>query len=139
MTISKDNIIHLLKEHGLKVTQQRLILLCALKNTKSHPTAEELFDLLKEDNPTLSLGTVYKNLETLVDNKLINKVMTKKGKMRYDADLQSHHHIYINNTGEIVDYHDEELNELISNYFRDKKISNLKIDNISVNINGIKI
>ena len=68
----------------------------------------------------ISLGTVYKTLETFVENQLAKKVMTDDGYMRYDGMTATHHHIYCTNTQEIMDYEDAELLTLIKNYFAQK-------------------
>ncbi len=134
-----DHIQHRIKESGLKVTQQRLVIYTALLGTKSHPTTESIYEDVKQNNPSISLGTVYKTLETFVEFGLAKKVMTEDGIMRYDGYVHSHHHIYCTNTKEIIDYEDENLMLLIKNYLEEKKINNLKIDQISVQINGQKL
>lgn len=124
---------------GLKVTHQRLVILDAVLRLKNHPTVEYIFEDIRDTNPSISLGTVYKTVETFVKNGLLSKVFTYEGQMRYDPKLESHGHIHCANTSEILDYHDEELNDLILNFFKKKKVSNLKIKNITLQINGDKL
>ena len=49
----------ILKEKGLKVTPQRLAVYSALKNTKSHPSAEDIHKMLLTDNPSISLSLIH--------------------------------------------------------------------------------
>ena len=128
-----------LTEAGLKATHQRLVILDVLQDSKDHPTAEQVYAAIKPGNPTISLATVYKTLETFVDNDLIHKVSTREGQMRYDPVLESHGHIFCAKTREIVDYYDKELDDLVTEFFKKKKVSNLKIKNITLQINGEKL
>src|SRR5690606_9430612 len=123
----------------LKATQQRIVIYDAITRMKLHPTAEKIFDAVKTDNPSLSLGTVYKTLETLVGSGLINKVPTDEGNMRYDANIDYHNHIYCTNTKEIIDYQNEELNKVIKDFFSKQQVKNLLIKDIRLQINGEKL
>ena len=91
----------------LKATHQRIVILEAIIDCMTHPTADLIYEKLKPGNPSISLATVYKTLETFVQAGLISKVSTTEGMMRYDANLSNHGHIYCHNTDEIIDYYDE--------------------------------
>lgn len=134
-----SHIKELLMEAGLKATHPRIAVLHELMKRDEHPTAERLYDRIKEQNPSISLGSVYRVLEKLVDTSLASRVATKSGTKRYDANLEQHSHIYSVNTEEIQDYHDEELNQLIKKYFERKRIQNFKITDIKLQINGEKV
>ena len=123
----------------LKATHQRIVILESILDCMVHPTADVIYDKLKPDNPSISLATVYKTLETFVQAGLISKVSTTEGMMRYDANLSNHGHIYCHNTDEIIDYYDEDLNKVIVDFFKKKRFSNLRIKNITLNINGDKL
>lgn len=123
---------------GLKATQQRLVIYQCLMASDSHPTAEEIFEQVRPANPSISLGTVYKTLETLVESQLAQKVPVSESKMRYDARMEAHHHIYCTNTGEIIDFQDKELETIIRNYLEAKQIKNLSVQNFNLQIRGSK-
>jgi Fur family peroxide stress response transcriptional regulator len=125
-----------LKEKGLKVTPQRVAIYEAIVNLKNHPTAENVIEYVKTNHPNISVGTVYKVLDSLVEHELLKKVKTEKDIMRYDAVLSNHHHLYCIETERIEDYEDENLNEMISNYFKNKKIKNFKVQDIKLQITG---
>ncbi len=125
---------------GLKATQQRMVVYHTLLETMHmHPTAENIYEHVKPENPSISLGTIYKTLDTLVACGLATRVSTASGYMRYDANMDRHNHIYCANTREIIDYHDAALDEIVQAYFERKNIPNLKITNIHVQINGDRI
>ncbi len=124
---------------NLKATHQRMTILAALDDCKIHPSPEKVYEMIKPGNPTISLATVYNTLESFARAGLVNKVASISGNMRYDANIGAHGHIYCHNTDEIIDYYDEDLNMLIIDFFKKKKIGNLKIKNITLNINGDKL
>ncbi len=128
-----------LSEVGLKATQQRMVIFHSIMTSKNHPSAENIFEQVKSSNPSLSLATIYSTLETLVDKGLVKKVLVKDGVMRYDAHIGTHNHIYCTNTSEIIDFEDEELNQMIKKFLASKNIENLNIKDISLHIEGEKI
>lgn len=128
-----------LSNAGLKATQQRLVVYQCLMSTDKHPTAEEIFERVRASNPSISLGTVYKTLETLVESQLARKVPVSENKMRYDARMEMHHHIYCTNTGEIIDFRDKELEDIIREYLERRQMKNLQIQNFDLQIRASKL
>lgn len=84
-------------------TKQRRVILEELKMTNSHPTAQELHEIVKKRLPNISLSTVYRNLEQLFKEKLINKIETSGSENRYDGDISDHLHIRCYSCGDIGD------------------------------------
>ena len=125
-----------LQEKRLKVTPQRVAIYEAIVILNNHPTAENVIDYIKANHPNISIGTVYKVLDSLVENELLKKVKTEKDIMRYDAVLSNHHHLYCAETDRIEDYEDEKLNILINEYFKKNKIKNFKVQDIKLQITG---
>jgi Fur family peroxide stress response transcriptional regulator len=123
-------------EKGLKVTPQRIAVLEAVLKLKNHPTAENIIDYIRKNHPNISGATVYKVLEALISCELIKRVKTERDIMRYDANLESHHHLYFSDSDRIEDYKDEELNKLLEEYFNKKRIPNFKIEDLKLNIIG---
>lgn len=121
---------------GLKVTPQRVAILEAIYKLNNHPTAENIADYIKKSQPNIAIGTIYKVLDALVENKIIKKVTTEADKMRYDGITEHHHHLYCVECDLIEDYKDDELNEILKNYFDKKKINGFHIKNFVVQING---
>jgi Fur family peroxide stress response transcriptional regulator len=71
-----------------------------------------------------------------VDKGLIEKIKTENDIKRYDPVLNKHHHLYCQKSDTILDYYDEELDNLIRDYFQDKKIPNFEIEDIKLHITG---
>jgi Fur family transcriptional regulator, peroxide stress response regulator len=133
-TISK--IREKLIKSGLKVTPQRIVVLEALIKLNNHPTAEKIIEYIKTNHPNIAIGTVYKTLETFTEKGLIKKVNTENGIMRYDAMVERHHHIHYTDSDKIEDYFNDEINILISEYFKKHEIHDFEIEDIKLQIIG---
>ncbi|MEO9483755.1 MAG: transcriptional repressor [Ekhidna sp.] len=131
-----NQIKHRLDEAGLKATHPRIVVLKELTASNEHPSAESIYEGLKEDNPSISLGSVYRVLDVLVDAGLIQRVLVRSGSKRYDANMSPHGHLYCLKTDKIQDFYDEELYELINEFFKKKRIKNFKISEIKLRVNG---
>lgn len=131
-----ENSTQKLKESGLKVTPQRLAILEAIYALGNHPTAENIQEYIRKVHPNIATGTIYKVLDVLVENKLIRKVKTERDIMRYDGEMDHHHHLYCESCDLIEDYRDEELDQLLENYFKEKKFSGFEISEIRLQIRG---
>ncbi len=130
------NIRDQISEKDLKVTPQRIAIYKALLDLNDHPTAEMVKRHVARENPNISLGTVYKTLEVFVEKNLLTKVKTEDDKMRYDPVLEEHHHLFCQRTESIGDYYDEELNQILQDYFQKKDIPNFRIKDIKLHIIG---
>ena len=125
-----------LSEKGLRVTPQRIAILGAVMKFDNHPTAEKIAEYIKEYHPNISIGTVYKVLDSFVENDLLKKVKTEGGIMRYDPLQINHHHLYCRETDRIEDYKDDVLDEILIDYFQKKGIKDFKIQDIQLQITG---
>ena len=125
-----------LAEAGLKVTPQRVAVLEAVILLKNHPSAEGVIDFIREHHPNIATATVYKILDALVENNLIKRVKTERGIMRYDAVMESHHHLYCSDSERIEDYSDNDLTILLNDYFKKKEIPGFRVEDIKLHIIG---
>ncbi len=125
-----------LSEKGMKITPQRMAILEAIYELNNHPTAENIIEFIRKTHPNVAIGTVYKVLETLVENRLIKRVTTDRDFMRYDGIIENHHHLYCSTCDLIEDYHDAELDELLKKYFESKNIPGFKIEEFVLQIKG---
>jgi len=105
-------IFEVLKDHGLKVTPQRLAVYEVLKNTKEHPSAETIYNKLLPLYPTMSFATVYKTLQVLKDINLVQELNVGEGSFRYDATVAHHPHITCLGCGKVDDVEDEMIFDL---------------------------
>ncbi len=98
-------LTHILKDHKLKVTPQRLCIFKILRETTTHPTAEMIYTSLQDEFPTMSLATVYKTLDTLVKHGLVQQINVGEDSFRYDANVYSHPHVKCTKCGDVRDIH----------------------------------
>ncbi|MFO7863036.1 MAG: transcriptional repressor [Salinivirgaceae bacterium] len=136
MKQEKTHIKKIISSHHLRATPQRIAVLEALQNLRTHPTADDIINYVKNEHPEYSVGTVYNTLETFSEKGLIKKMKTEKDVMRYDGFTDKHYHLYGKTSDRIEDYYDQELTQMIEQYFKSKKIKGFKIEDIQVQING---
>lgn len=87
----------------MRLTNQRKMILKQLQSVTSHPTADEVYDMVREHMPRISLGTVYRNLEVLSSLGLVRKLENAAGQKRFDGDMSHHHHIRCEQCGKVGD------------------------------------
>lgn len=98
-----SHAVERLRQAGLKATGPRVILLTALEQNRSHPTAEFLYELLQADHPSLSLSTVYQTLDAFIRTGLCRRVSEAGKRLRVDGTPQDHDHAICRTCGEIFD------------------------------------
>ena len=87
----------------MRYSKQRELVLQKVEQLCDHPTAEEIFDLAARECPGLSLGTVYRNLNSLVDAGRVRRVSIPGKADRFDHTLCWHSHLYCNCCGGVVE------------------------------------
>ena len=84
-------------------SRQRMLVYDAVKASHEHPNAEEVYQVVKQRLPDISLGTVYRNLNSLVDAGRVRRVSIPGKADRFDHTLGWHSHLYCNCCGGVVD------------------------------------
>jgi Fe2+ or Zn2+ uptake regulation protein len=97
-----------LKRAGLKMTPQRLAIVKIFAGDKSHPTAQELFERLRGEFPSMSFATVYNTLDALVSAGL-GGTLRLGGAARFDPNTSAHHHAVCDRCGAVHDVPAETL------------------------------
>jgi Fe2+ or Zn2+ uptake regulation protein len=98
-----------------KNSRQRNAILAVLYDHKNHPTVDEIFELVKHQFPRISLATVYRNIEQLVQMKKIIKLEGHGGPARFDGNSEKHYHGKCRHCGKIIDvFIKNDLREFIS-------------------------
>jgi Fur family peroxide stress response transcriptional regulator len=100
------------RKAGLKLTHQRLEIFRELAGTEEHPDAETIFRAVQQRMPTVSLDTVYRTLWMLHDLGLVTTLGPQRTGVRFDANLDRHHHFSCVRCGLVRDFESEELNGL---------------------------
>jgi len=86
-----------------RMTKQKRVILDVLKATKTHPTADWVYEKVKKKIPNISLGTVYRNLNILKSQGEIIELCYGKGFSRYDGNASEHYHFTCDSCGKVLD------------------------------------
>ncbi len=119
ITISPDELSQRLaffeeecRRRGLRVTEQRREIFKTVASSHSHPSAEDVFAVVREKMANVSLDTVYRTLASLADMELILRVGTAY-KERFDGDLRPHAHFICSKCGEVYDIFYDKKNMML--------------------------
>ncbi len=88
---------------NMRLTTQRQIILEELGKVTSHPTANEVYDMVRKRLPRIGLGTVYRNLELMADIGIILKLEVGGTQKRFDASIEPHYHIRCTSCSKVDD------------------------------------
>jgi Fur family peroxide stress response transcriptional regulator len=100
---------NLCRERGLALTIQRRIILENLSSRYDHPTADQIYEAVKDQIRGVSRTTVYRVLETFVRLGVVAKVSNPHAKARFEADTVRHHHLICLDCNSVADCHDGRL------------------------------
>jgi Fur family ferric uptake transcriptional regulator len=120
MPDNQEQFKNLLKQNGLKVTNQRIAILEVLNSRPGeHLTAEEIYDLVRVKYPDIGLATVYRTIQMLSELNLIDKLNLDDGYVRYEISKNDaeetghhHHHLICLDCGNIYTFQDDLLETL---------------------------
>ena len=90
-------------KNKLRMTKQRQVILEELRKVKTHPTADDMYQMLRKKMPKISLGTVYRNLEILSESGIIQKLDVGGTQKRFDGDISIHSHVRCVDCGRVGD------------------------------------
>jgi Fe2+ or Zn2+ uptake regulation protein len=109
-------------------TRQRRVVYDTIKSTYSHPTADWIFERVRESVPKISLGTVYRNLSVLKEEGQIREIYGNDRRAHFDANLTPHAHFICSECSGIWDVHDQpeldwrSVKELVGCEVREQRI-----------------
>ena len=107
-----EELKKIVKQKGLKYTEQREIVLSILLHASEHLTAEEIYNEIKKTFPKSNIGiaTVYRALSFLEDVDLITSITFGTDGKKYESNAKSHHdHLICTSCGKIIEFVDEEI------------------------------
>lgn len=93
------------QQPATRTTKQRTVILETLRCLSSHPTADEIYNIVREKLPRISLGTVYRNLEILAGSGEILRIERAGSQKRFDGNKMPHQHARCHQCGRIFDVH----------------------------------
>ena len=123
--MNEEKVKDLLREKGLKVTSQRLMVLNILStHGDEHLTVEEIYDLAKEESPEIGLATIYRSVQVLLELHVIEKVTFDDGFARYELNGEEtgsghrHHHAICTQCGKVYSLETDLLDTLEKQVFK---------------------
>ena len=99
---------------ALKHSRQRDMIKDFLMTRKDHPTADVVYMNVRQQNPNISLGTVYRNLTLLADIGEIARLRVGDGVDHFDADTSPHYHFICSDCGRVIDLEMDNIDHIIS-------------------------
>ena len=97
------------KAHGLSMTPQRLAIYKAMIGSRDHPSAENIYNLVRASFPDIALDTVYRTLSTFSEIGVIHVVEGYGEARRYDPDVEPHHHFRCMRCNKIIDLYENSI------------------------------
>jgi Fur family peroxide stress response transcriptional regulator len=107
-------IIETLRHKGYKATPQRIAICRFALHNRDHPTAQRIYNEVKKVHPTVSLATVYKTLQIMSEQGLIQELDFPEGRARFDSRVGPHIHLVCLRCGNIQDMEDPAAQELVA-------------------------
>ncbi|MBN7786125.1 transcriptional repressor [Ponticoccus gilvus] len=108
-----DSIADRCAAHGLRMTGQRRTIAEVLDAASDHPDVEELYARASAQDPKISLATVYRTVKLFEETGIVERVDFGDGRARYeDAERDHHDHLIDLDTGQIIEFVDEEIEAL---------------------------
>jgi Fur family peroxide stress response transcriptional regulator len=102
-------ILSISKEKGLNLTPQRMVIFRILSKSNQHVTVDQVYQKASAEYPMLSPATVYRNMEQMVDAGLLTRLDLGGSSMRYDTNLDEHHHFVCSKCGKVSDVYLEDI------------------------------
>ena len=103
------NICH---QHQLKVTPQRVAIYRQLLNSDTHPTADAIYQIVRQEYPNISYDTVNRTLFTFAEIGVVDVVEIFGGAKRFDPNVTNHHHLHCTQCGKIIDFQNRTYDNL---------------------------
>ena len=110
---SDVSIIETLRKKGYKATTQRIAICRFALRSRDHPTAQRIYDEVKKVHPTVSLATVYKTLQILTEQGLIQELDLPESQARFDSCVELHINLVCLQCGRIQDFDDSAAREMV--------------------------
>ncbi len=129
-----EKLVSRSKEKGLKLTPQRMVIFKILAESNRHLTVDEIYQEARAEHPMLSPATVYRNVEQMVDAGLLAHLELSGASMRYDTNLEEHHHFVCNKCGKVFDLYLKDFNYEVDS--EKSHLSGIKVDSRQLYLHG---
>ena len=107
--VAAEHIAEHLRVHGITPTQQRVDIAEILFTRAQHLSADQVLEVVNQDQALVSKATVYNTLGLFARKGLVREVIVDPSKVFYDSNVEAHHHFYNVDTGTLIDIDDEDI------------------------------
>lgn len=97
---------------GMKMTEQRRVILKVLTASEDHPSVETVHQRVKDVDSSISIATVYRTLHLLDEMNMVQRHDFNESYSRFEVNLEHHHHLIDLESGDVVEFQNEELERL---------------------------
>lgn len=108
-SLSEEDLRQVFHQAGLSLTHQRVVIYRAVCEMRNHPSPEAIYEAVRKQIPSISLGTVYKNIKAFVESGLVREASPHHGTLRLETNLHEHHHLVCKRCKTIVDLDEADL------------------------------
>jgi Fur family ferric uptake transcriptional regulator len=102
--VERDALARYLEDHNLKHTKQRDVILDAFLSAEKHVTSDELYQMIRDQNPNIGYTTVYRTMKLLCEAGLAQERHFDDGVTRYEIEQQHHDHLVCVKCGKIIEF-----------------------------------
>ncbi len=111
--MTTSTILSRCEAHGLRMTDQRRVIVAVLEAASDHPDVEELYNRASNTDPNISLATVYRTVKLFEETGILEKHEFGDGRARYETSDRDHHdHLIDMNSGEVIEFMDPDIEAL---------------------------
>ncbi len=124
----------MMENKNFLLTRQRRVILDEIRKVKTHPTADEVYEMVRQKMPKISLGTVYRNLEKLSEKGFIKKISVAGLQKRFDGNTEPHYHFRCQKCTSVIDVPDLPVHDIRGAI---KELSDYKVLEYNIEIVGL--
>jgi len=124
----------ILRDHGMKVTPQRMAILQAVEGHRSHPDVDEVYRIVSRRYPNISRDTVYRTLSMMEEKRIIGSILFVGNAKRYDPVTALHHHLVCIRCRSISDFEEKKFDHLAP---PSSSVEKFKVMRTTVHVEGI--
>ena len=134
-SVSDEQTLAVLRAQGRRVTPQRKLLLEIIRQGEGHLDADEIYRRAREQDPRISLSTVYRNLNLLKELGLISELHLDQEHHHYELrDAKDHYHLICSNCDRVVEFHSARVGKLMDQISGD---NNFLIERVHIDLVGL--
>ena len=136
--LQQEELTALLKKRNVRPTEARLLILATLTREANHLTTDELAERLREAGHKIGIATLYQNLNTLADSRLLKRFCDGDGIMRFDANLEPHQHIVCIQCDAMMDITvDKDALSTIMSPYNGNRLAEWQVERADVELHGL--